>query len=127
MSSAVIFQIQSFLIMTLMIIGVINRKNRTLHVKLMASSILWDVLLILQIELTRSAIAKASKMITNPLMLQIHLFFAIGSVILYIVMGITGRKMIKGDNSVRSKHRICGWTTLVFRIMTFVTSFWAVS
>lgn len=127
MSSAMIFQIQSFTIMCVMIFGITQRKNRNLHVKTMATAMIWDVLLILQIELTRSAIAKASAVMTNPLMLKIHLFFAIGSVVLYIMMVISGRKMLSGDMSVRAKHKVLGWTTLVFRIMTFVTSFWAVA
>jgi cyanate permease len=127
MSSAVIFQIQSFLIVALMLFGVAKRRNRSLHVKIMATSIIWDILLILQIEVTRSAIMKASKVMTNPLMLKIHLFFAISSVVLYVLMFITGRKMLSGDMSVRPKHKKLGWTTLFFRIMTLVTSFWAAS
>ncbi|WP_127713965.1 hypothetical protein [Halobacteriovorax sp. HLS] len=127
MSSAVIFQIQSFLIMSLMILGVYHRKDRKKHVKIMSSAIIWDVLLILQIELTRSAIVKASKVMTNPLLLKVHLFFAIGSVILYVLMVLSGRKLLKGDNSVRQKHKWLGRTTLFFRIMTFITSFWAAS
>jgi cyanate permease len=127
MDSSVIFQIQSAIILLLMYVGVYNRKNRNLHVKMMLGAIIWDVLLILQIELTRSAIAKASKVFTNPLLLKVHLFFAITSVVLYVVMGLTGKKLLNGDNSVRSRHKVLGWTTLFFRTMTFITSFWAVS
>lgn len=126
-TSAIVFQIQSILILSLMIFGVIMRRQRKLHVKTMATAIIWDLLLILQIEVSRNAIVKASKVMTNPLMLKIHLFFAIGSVVLYVMMIITGRKLLAGDNKVRSKHKILGWTTLTFRILTFVTSFFAVS
>ncbi|OUR99856.1 hypothetical protein A9Q84_02175 [Halobacteriovorax marinus] len=125
MNTAVIFQIESFLILTLMIIGVYNRRNRMRHVKIMSCVIIWDILLILQIELTRGAVAKAAKVLTNPLMLKIHLFFAIGSVVLYIFMVVYGRKLLSGDESVRSKHKKLGWTTLTFRFLTLVTSFWA--
>ena len=127
MTSTVIFQIQSFLIMCLLIFGATKSKNRSLHVKMMATGMIWDILLILQIELTRSAIAKASKIITNPMMLKIHLFFAIGSVILYVLMALSGKKLLSGDNSQLAKHRILGRTTLIFRVMTFITSFWAAS
>ncbi|OIQ17130.1 MAG: hypothetical protein BM556_13015 [Bacteriovorax sp. MedPE-SWde] len=127
MSTAVIFQIQSFLIVGLMLIGVAKRRNKTVHVRIMGMSILWDILLILQIEVSRSAILKASKVMTNPLMLKIHLFFAISSVILYVMMIVTGRKMLQGNYDVRPTHKKLGWTTLVFRILTLVTSFWAAS
>ncbi|EQC46042.1 hypothetical protein M900_1812 [Bacteriovorax sp. Seq25_V] len=127
MSSAVIFQIQSFLIMSLMIFGIYQRTNRKLHVKVMATAIIWDIILILQIELSRSAIGKAVQVLTNTMMLKIHLFFALGSVILYILMIITGRRLLAGDDDIRSKHKTLGWTTLVFRVLTFVTSFWAVA
>lgn len=127
MTSTVIFQIQSFLIMSLMILGVYNSKNRKKHVKIMSGAIIWDIILILQIEITRSAIVKASKVMTNPLLLKIHLFFAIGSVVLYVLMVLSGRKLLAGDNSVKQKHKLLGRTTLFFRIMTFVTSFFAAS
>lgn len=125
MSSTVIFQIQSFLILALIYLGVYHRKNRALHVKIMSSAIIWDVLLILQIELTRSAILKASKVMTNPTLLKIHLFFSIGSVVLYVLMVLTGRKVLAGEKGVLKKHKTLGWTTLVFRTMTLITSFWA--
>lgn len=127
MSSGVIFQIQSFLIMSLMILGIYLRHDRKKHVKIMSSAIAWDILLILQIELSRGAIKKASNVMTNPLLLKIHLFFAIGSVVLYVLMVLSGRKLLSGDNSVRQKHKLLGRTTLFFRIMTFITSFWAAS
>lgn len=127
MSSAPIFQIQSLLILSLMILGVYLRRKRKTHVKIMSAVIAWDLILILQIELTRSAIAKASQVMTNPMMLKVHLFFAIGSVILYVLMILSGRKLLKGDISARPTHKKLGWTTLVFRIMTLVTSYWAVA
>ena len=67
MTSAVIFQIQSACILLTIYSGLYYRNNRSLHVKIMSTAIIWDLLLIAQIELTRSAIAKASKAISNPL------------------------------------------------------------
>ncbi len=127
MSEANFFQIQSFLIICLMAFGIIKRKDRSLHVKVMSSAIIWDVILILQIELSRSAIAKASKVMTNPMMLKIHLFFAISCVLLYVAMVITGRKLLSGKNEVRKKHKALGLITIVFRLLTFATSFFAVT
>lgn len=125
MNTAVLFQAQSVLILALMFYGASIAKQRSKHVKIMSAAIIWDLILILQIELTRSAIDKAMKVIENPLALQIHLFFAISTVVLYGIMVFTGRKVYKGDNGLRSLHKKLGITTLVFRVLTFATSFFA--
>jgi hypothetical protein len=41
-------------------------------------------------------------------------------------MVYTGRKLLAGQVQFRPKHRILGYSTLVMRVLTFVTSFWAV-
>ena len=43
MSTQVIFQIQSALIVLLMIYGVTQAKNRPRHVKVMSTAMIWDV------------------------------------------------------------------------------------
>jgi hypothetical protein len=126
MTSALIFQIQSFLIYGLMVFGITQRKNRKVHVPVMATTLIWDILLILQIELTRSAIDKASKAPSNPMLLNIHVSFAVTSVVLYFFLVYTGRKLLKGDNDIRSKHKLFGWSAFVFRTLTLLTSFFAV-
>ena len=125
MSSALLFQLQSFCILALMLYGVTQTKIRLRHIKIMSTAIIWDLILILQIELTRSAVAKAMKIIENPTMLKIHLIFAIGSVLLYIVMAVTGTKVYKGRNDLIPWHKKFGVTTLIFRTMTLATSFFA--
>jgi hypothetical protein len=125
MDTAIIFQLQSILILTLMYVGVMYRRNRSRHVKIMSTAMAWDILLILQIELTRSAIDKATKVITSPMALQIHLFFAISTVVLFIVMIVLGRKVLAGNNKILPIHGYFGWTTLAFRTITLITSYWA--
>jgi hypothetical protein len=130
-TSTIIFQFQSFLILCVLFFGVYRRKTRKVHIKSMATAMLWDILLILQIELSRSAIVKAAGAVmgekVDPMNLRIHLFFAISSVVLYGVMIFTGGKLLKGNLSIKPVHKFCGWTTIIFRVLTFVTSFWAVS
>lgn len=126
MNTALLFQIQSFLILSLIIFGVYVRRNRSLHVKTMATAITWDIILILQIELSRGAIVKASKAMTNQMWLNIHVSIAVTTVLLYFGLIYTGRKMLNNQESIRPKHRVLGYTALVFRILTFVTSFLAV-
>ena len=122
-----LMQTQSLCIVLLMLAGIVARKRRQLHVKIMSSAMIWDIILILQIELSRSAILKASKAVTNPLILNIHVSFAVSTVILYGFMVYSGRKMLAGDIGIRPKHRILGYSTFLMRILTFITSFWAVA
>jgi hypothetical protein len=93
----------------------------------MSVAMIWDLILILQIELSRSAIMKASAALTNTLILNIHVSLALSTVVLYVLMIHSGRKMLAGNGSYRKRHRLMGWSTLFLRIMTFATSFWAVA
>lgn len=122
-----LMQSQSLCIVVLMLAGIYFRRRRSTHVKIMSVAMIWDVLLILQIELSRSAILKASKAIENALMLNIHVSIAVTTVILYAFMIHSGRKLLAGQPHVRTRHKLLGWTTLAMRILTFITSFWAVT
>ena len=123
---APIMQTQSVLIVILMLVGISQHRKRLLHKKIMLTTIIWDVLLILQVELSRGAILKASKAMTNPMLLNIHVSIAVTTVVFYIFMMITGYKVMQGQNEHLTKHRWLGRTTLLLRILTLVTSFWAV-
>lgn len=127
MTSAQIFQLQSFLVFSLLTLGVVFRKKRSLHVKFMATALIWDILLILQIELTRSAVGKASEALQNPMILNIHVALALASVLLYVFMLYSGLKMLKNENAIRPRHRTLGYVTYIMRLLTLITSFWAVA
>lgn len=121
------FQIQNTLIYGLLITGLIYRKKRDLHVKIMGSMILWDLLLIAQIELSRGAVAKAVQVQKNPALLTFHIAMALSSVVLYFCLIYFGKRLLKGDNSVRSIHKRLGWLCTTTRTLTFVTSFFTVA
>lgn len=122
-----LMQIQSLCIVLIMLIGIIVRRNRKAHVRAMSFSMIWDIILILQIELSRSAILKASNAVNNAIALNVHVSIAVSTVLLYGFMVYTGRKMLNGDHQIRPLHKKLGWTTFIMRILTFVTSFWAVT
>ncbi len=124
---AYVMQFQSLCIVFTMAFGILVRRNRKLHIKVMSLAIIWDVILILQIELSRSAILKASKAMSNAFALNVHVTIAVLTVVLYGFMIQSGRQIIKGRGDLRKKHKILGFTTFSLRILTFVTSFWAVS
>lgn len=127
MTSVVVFQIQSILIYSLMLFGISKRRNRKIHVPTMITVLTWDILLILQIELNRSAVEKAAKALVNPLLLNIHVSFAVSCVVFYFLLIYTGKKLLKGDQSYRLRHRIFGWSALLLRTLTLITSFFAVA
>ena len=122
MSSTIIFQIQSILIVSLMLYGVYHRKTRYKHIKIMKTAIVWDLLLVAQIELTRSAVMKASKVMENPQILNIHVSLAVSTVLLYGVVMFTGQKLKNGNEGVRKYHKAVGILTLTTRIATLITS-----
>ena len=93
----------------------------------MSAVLIWDVLLILQIELTRGAVEKASKALVNPMLLNIHVSFAVASVIFYVLLVYTGRRLLKGEAQMRPRHRLFGWSAFVLRTLTLITSFFAVT
>ncbi|PIP95920.1 MAG: hypothetical protein COW00_01645 [Bdellovibrio sp. CG12_big_fil_rev_8_21_14_0_65_39_13] len=126
MSTAVIFQIQSTLIVALMTYGIYLRRNRAAHIKVMFTTIIWDILLVLQIELSRSAILKASHAMNNPMMLNIHVSIAILTVLFYFAMLRTGYLFKNGRNDIRPLHKKLGWITYTLRWLTYITSFLAV-
>lgn len=109
-----------------MIFGISKRKNRKIHVPTMISVIVWDVVLILQIEFTRKAVEKAAKALTNPWILNVHVTFALSSVIFYFLLLYSGRKLLNGENQFRLRHRIFGWSAFTLRTLSLITSFFAV-
>ena len=72
----------------------------------MILAIAWDVLLILQIELNRSAIKKASEALQNPMILNIHVTLAVLTVVCYAALIIFGKQLMKNNNKNRQKHKI---------------------
>jgi len=129
MSSGIFFQIQSTLILILFSFGIftiIYRKKRILHSKIMSVGIIWDLLLIIQIELNRKAIEKAIQVTKNSSILSIHIVLALSCVILYMFMVYTGRKILKGNKTLIPRHRKLGKLTFSMRVLTYITSFWVV-
>lgn len=110
-----------------MLVGIYFHKKRQLHVKIMSTAMIWDVILILQVELSRSAIIKASKALSNSSALNIHVSIAVSTVILYVFMVLTGRRVLRGEGHLLKRHRLLGYGTFAMRVLTLITSFWAVT
>lgn len=93
----------------------------------MGAAVLWDILLILQIEFNRGAVVKAVDSMTSlgdKVMLNIHVSIAITTVILYFVQIYLGRAYLKKHDITQiARHRVLGYVTITMRILTFITSF----
>jgi uncharacterized membrane protein YozB (DUF420 family) len=119
-------QVQSILILTLMVIGVFfaRQKKRDLHIKTMSAAMIWDLLLVLQVEFGRSAIANAMKIQTNHPLLTIHILLALSSLVFYVLMVRSGRHVLQNKTEYFPLHRKLGLVTLTLRALTLGTSLW---
>lgn len=125
MVSAIIFQSQSILIFSLLCLGLFLRKQPSKHVPIMRTVIIWDILLILQIELNRKAILKASKVLTNHWLLNFHVTIAVITVILYLLLYLSGKQKLEGKNK-KNFHKYFGQIAFILRTLTLITSFFIV-
>ena len=89
----------------------------------MSSAIIWDLILVGQIELNRGAIMKAVQFTKNTLLLNVHITMALLTVLLYGIMICTGRRLLRGKKALAPAHRRLGLITLGFRLFVYVTSF----
>ena len=120
-TASIVFHSQSFLILCVLGVGVALRKRRHLHVPLMAVAMVWDLILILQIELFRNALFKASRFMENVWLLNVHIVLAVTTLIFYGACVYTGRCLLANDFSLRGYHRLLGTCAIVLRVLTFAT------
>ena len=125
--SSIIFQFQSTIILGLLFYGASRaRKNRQQHVKIMTSAIAWDLILVLQIELSRKAINTATQVTSNSLLMNYHISVAVTVVVLYGVLFYLGRQIQKSPENYQrfiKQHKFIGILTLLLRTSTYITAF----
>lgn len=122
--SAILFQLQSTCVVALLILGALQaKKNRKLHQRMMSFAMAWDIIIILQIEITRHAVEKAMTISNNTMILNIHVALAVSTVVLYAIVFTLGRKVMQGQTHLIAKHKNFGKITLVLRLLTYLTSF----
>lgn len=112
----------STVVVVILLAGLFFRKrNRQLHWKLMATAFVLDVALVLVIELSRGAVEKAVST-TSPLV-AFHVAISVAVLVGYVAMIFLGRRLLGGDESVRTWHRNVGIAFIVFRALNYITSF----
>ena len=127
MNSDIFLQIQSFLVLVILTLGVQNRKNRKRHVPLMISAILLDLVLVVQVEIARSVLNSAVKIQANDFITNIHITIASLTAVFYVLIVISGIRLLRGHTTLQPLHKKFGWTTFALRILTFGSSFMASS
>jgi len=115
------FQLYNGLVLILILVGVSLRKQRRKHVPIMITCFVLDMISVLYLEMNRHVIQEAFEHISQRTM-QIHLFFAMGTLVGYGIAGYTGRKLLKGF-AIYWVHRLNALCFLVCRTGIFVTSF----
>lgn len=103
-------------------LGLIYRKNRRRHVRLMSAAFVIDLLLVLYIELTKNAVKTA----VHPphAFILFHVVVSVLVLVGYVAQIILGRKLLKGAGAdVRKTHIRVGASFYVLRLTNLVTSF----
>ena len=106
-------------IFVLLVIGVLNRGRKRVHIPLMASAFVADMAMLLYIEFTRQAIERASTQMT-PLM-GVHVLLSVIVIGLYVGQIVTGIKKARGRS--RPWHGKGGVGFLLCRFGNLITSF----
>ena len=115
----------STLALILIFAGVYFRKKRALHMSLLLSAFVIDVLLVLYIELTRHAVEKVVSN-SGPL-LWFHVFVSVVALGLYVFQVRLGYLLYRGIQASRGLHIKCGMAFILFRVMNYITSFMVTS
>jgi hypothetical protein len=95
----------------------------------MVTAFVIDMALVLYIELSRHAIEAAADAVVEVVssggrpLLAFHVTISTGVIILYIAMFVLGRKLLKGNESIRKTHRNAAVAFCVLRGINYVTSF----
>lgn len=120
------FIVLSTLVVLLIFYGLSQRHNRAVHVPVMSAAFAADVVLVLAIELSRQAVEKAVTHVDNGL-LMFHVAVSLLSLVMYIALTLSGRKLLRGEEAVRPLHQKMAGAFLLFRLSNYVTSFWVIN
>lgn len=107
--------------MAILAAGLVLRRRRQVHWKLMAAAFAIDVSLVLIIELSRGAV-ETGMSTTSPLMM-FHIAVSVGTLAGYGVLIYLGRRLLRGDESARRMHWRAAAGFVVLRTLNYVTSF----
>ncbi|MEO0335048.1 MAG: hypothetical protein AAF202_01550 [Pseudomonadota bacterium] len=108
-----------------LILGLIERKKRNFHMSLMLTGIVTDIMLVLILEVTRSAIGTAVGDVLNATQYT-HIAVSLSAVLLYFPILAYGYFLVgqKKDKKVmRARHMKLGISAFVLRTIGWFTMF----
>ncbi len=112
----------SSLVVVLLAVGLWFRHRRPqLHLRLMISAFVLDLLLVLYIEISRHAVEKVVARV-SPL-LWFHAGVSAGVLLCYVAMILLGRGVLAGQSRSRKWHFVVGLTFVALRSLNYVTSY----
>ena len=112
-------KIASIFVCVILIVGYFNRRRRNIHIPLMVSAFVIDMIIVLVIEFSRGVIQRVDAKM-GPLMI-VHIIISVTVIILYVGQIITGIKKTKGKPS--GWHGKMGPTLIIVRLGNLITSF----
>ncbi|MGB0714635.1 MAG: hypothetical protein ACPGXK_02080 [Phycisphaerae bacterium] len=109
----------SLLVCILLVVGVVMRRVRTVHIPLMVSAIAIDLAMVLYIEFSRGAVKSAQAKLGT--LMIVHIAISIGVLVLYGIHVYTGIRMSRGAK-VGGIHGKIMIPTVGLRILNLITS-----
>lgn len=104
----------------LIVVGVLNRRRKRVHIPLMLTALTIDLGIVLFLELTRAVIESLPGREMTPLLI-IHICLSTSVLALYAVQVVTGIKNARGRHS-RVHSKVPVWFIIV-RFGNLITSF----
>lgn len=112
----------SSIVVVLLAVGLWFRHRRPqLHLRLMISAFVMDLLLVLYIEISRHAVEKVVTRV-SPL-LWFHAGVSVGVLLCYVAMILLGQGVLAGQAESRKRHFAMGMTFVALRSLNYVTSY----
>jgi formate-dependent nitrite reductase membrane component NrfD len=113
-------------VLALIAFGLYHRHRRRIHVPVMLTCLVVDVVNVIRIELGRKAVEKALETATTSgeWLLKFHILVSTLCVVGYLVAAFTGWKLLHGLERYRRVHRGNMVFFLFTRVLNFLTSFY---
>ena len=108
-----------------LLVGIALRRNRKVHPPMMITCFLADVALVTYLELARGAVEKVTTHIEKhsmPPELSIHIAIASLSIVFYIMLIVTGYRVLKGKTTNSRRHRTFAIIFVIVRFASLVTA-----
>ena len=102
--------------------GICLRRNRKLHVPLMAGGILLDLMIVLALEIERNAVKTALSFTLSPLQ-QLHVGASTVATMLYFPLVYFGYRSWRDGKGASAAHRKLGVAAFAFRTAGFFLMF----